>query len=91
MSGRDLHDGKLVSFDEGNQKLNFVCNSEPDEVPYLMAYAAVYKYVDVSASTFEHYVLPPDHMQGDGGEEIGITSRSRSTRGSEDTMTETRR
>ena len=91
LCGTDLNDGKIVSFDEAKQKWNFVCDSEPDEVPYLMAYAAVYKYVDVSASTFGGYLLPADPMRGDGGEEIGITSRSRSTRGSEDTMTETRR
>ena len=93
MSGTDLHDGKIVSFDEAKQKWNFVCDSEPDEVPYLMAYAAVYKYVDVSASTFRRYVLPPDPMRGDGGEAIGITTRSRTTtaRGLEETSTETRR
>ena len=80
-NGRDLHNGKIASFDEGNQKWNFVCDSEPDEKPYLMAYGDIYKYVDVSALTFERYVLPPDPtIRGDGGEEIGITTRSRSTR-----------
>ena len=58
-NSRELHDGKIVSFDEGKQKWNLVCDSEPDEVPYKMAYEAVYKYVDVSSSTFEQYVIPP--------------------------------
>ena len=76
LSGTDLHDGKIVSFDEAKQKWNFVCDLEPEEVPYLMAYGAVYKYVDVSTSTFSRYVLPSDPMRGDGGEAIGITTRS---------------
>ena len=55
---------KIVSFDEAKQKWNFVCDSEPEEVPYLMAYEAVYKYVDVTASTFGSFVLPPDPING---------------------------
>ena len=45
-NGRDLNDGKIVSFDEAQQRWGFVCDSEPDEVPYQMTYEAVYKYVD---------------------------------------------
>ena len=54
-NGRDLHNGKIVSFDEAKQKWGFVCDSEPDEVPYPMAYEVVYKYVDKCASTWPRY------------------------------------
>ena len=71
-SSRELHDGKIVSFDEAKQKWNLVCDSEPEEVPYLMAYEAVYKYVDVSASTFGRYVLPSDPIGGNGFDRVVV-------------------
>ena len=48
---RELHDGKITSFDELQQKWNFELDSEPDAL-YPMAYEAVYEYVDEGASTY---------------------------------------
>ena len=73
-SSRELHDGKIVSFDEAKQKWNLVCDSEPEEVPYLMAYEAVYKYVDKNASTSPNYTDIAKYYPicGEGLERVAI-------------------
>ena len=73
-NGRDLYDGKIVSFDEAKQKWGFVCDSEPDEVPYPMAYEAVYKYVDKYASTWPSYTgaVTFHPIRGDGSDRVAV-------------------
>ena len=72
-NGRDLHDGKIASFDEAKQKWNFICDSEPVE-SYLMAYEAVYKYVHKNASTWRNYtgIVKYHPVFGDGDDRVTI-------------------
>ena len=56
---RELHDGKIKSFDELQQKWMLELDSEPDN-EYGMAYEAVHAYVDEGSSTYEDYRLPAD-------------------------------
>ena len=72
-NGRDLHNGKIASFDEAKQKWNFICDSEPEE-SYLMAYEAVYKYVDKNASTSPNYTDIAKYYPicGEGLERVAI-------------------
>jgi len=54
LRGRKLHDGKIASFDESNQKWMFVCDSDPKE-PYAMAYPGILEYADQTASTYPDF------------------------------------
>ena len=65
---RELHDGKITSFDEDKQKWNFELDSEPDAF-YSMAYEAVYEYVDEGASTYDDYHLPAEPTMEEEEEE----------------------
>ena len=56
---RELHDGKIKSFDELQQKWMLELDSEPDN-EYGMAYEAVHAYVDEGSSTYKDYRLPAD-------------------------------
>ena len=53
LRGRKLHDGKISSFDESQQKWLFVCDS--DQEPYAMAYPGVLEYADKGASTYSDF------------------------------------
>ena len=56
---RELHDGKIKSFNVLEQKWMLELDSEPDD-EYGMAYDAVYAYVDEGSSTYDDYRLPAD-------------------------------
>jgi hypothetical protein len=56
-SGRNLHDGRIVSFDISSQKWNLLLNSKEEPYPYLMAHDAVCIYSDEDSSTFNEYQL----------------------------------
>jgi hypothetical protein len=57
-SDANLHDGKIVSFDRVNKKLNLLLDDQDDEDQYLMAYEAVCEYSNKEHSTFNQYQLP---------------------------------
>ena len=56
---RELHDGKIKSFDELQQKWMLELDSEPDN-EYGMAYEAVHAFVDEGSSTYKDYHLPAE-------------------------------
>jgi hypothetical protein len=68
-SGYNLHDGRIDSFNISEQKWNLVLDARDEDLPYLMAYDAVYVYADETSSTFYEYQLTYQAVR-DGDEEI---------------------
>ena len=67
--GRNLHDGRIESFDISEQKWNLKLDSKEEHFPYLMAYDAVCKYSNEESSTFNEFHLTFLPVR-DGDEEI---------------------
>jgi hypothetical protein len=68
-SGYNLHNGRIDSFHIDQQKWNLLLDARDEDLPYLMAYDAVYEYADETSSTFHEYQLTYQAVR-DGDEEI---------------------
>jgi hypothetical protein len=67
--GFKLHDGEIDSFDISSQKWNLLLDARDEPFPFLMAYDAMYEYVDEDSSTYHEYQLTYDPVL-DGDDEI---------------------
>ena len=68
---RELHDGKIKSFNVLEQKWMLELDSEPDD-EYGMAYDAVYAYVDEGLLTYDDYRLPADPTREEVDAEVEV-------------------
>jgi hypothetical protein len=82
-SGRNLHDGRLDSSDISEQKWNLLLDARDEDLPYLMAYNAVYEYADDRSSTFHEYQLTYQAVRL-GDEEIETAEGTRYTKTTSD-------
>ena len=56
-TGYNLHNGKIVSFDQKKERWNLLLDSRDDDELYGMNYEALCKYSDELSSTFDDYHL----------------------------------
>jgi hypothetical protein len=70
-------------FDIDQQKWNLLLDARDEDLPYLMAYDAVYEYADETSSTFHEYQLTYQAVQ-DGDEEIETAEGTRYTKTTSD-------
>jgi hypothetical protein len=82
-SGHKLHDGRIDSFDISEQKWNLLLDARDEDLPYLMAYDAVYEYADETSSTFHEYQLTYQAVRL-GDEEIETAEGTRYTKTTSD-------